>query len=152
MKSYTKLPSKQLYLILILCAIIIFFTSIETMMKVKDVDLYQEWLHTLDYLNSSQITQDQSFESYLMVNLIFYFFKVIIPIALSVNAYLAYTRIRINYLLIFIWSVLALGGLAYTVVEMSFYSVFYYVSVVSYIILFIVILSLIDVINESKLL
>ncbi len=150
MNSYAKLPKKQLYLILIPCAIIVLSSSIETMIKVKDISLYQSWVQTLNQGNSLQTTYDQSFDSYLVANLTYLFFKVVIPIFLSINTYLAYTHIRINRLFIFIWTVLVLGGLSYTFVEQSFYSVFYYINMAGYIVLVIAILSLIKVINESK--
>jgi len=151
MKSNTKLPVKQLYLILVPCAIIIFSSSIETLMRVKDLNLFQEWLLTLEQLGESQLSQNQAFDAYVTGNLINFFLKISIPISLSINSYFAYTKLRINQLFIFIWTVALLGGLAYTLVELSFYSVFYYIKIAGYLFLVVIILSLINIINESKL-
>lgn len=150
MKSYSKLPDKLLYLVLIPCAIIIFSSSIETLMKVKDISLYQDWLETLNSSSKVHMTYDQSFDAYLTTNLIFFFFKIIIPVALSINTYLIYTRFRINKLFIFVWIVLVLGGLSYTLVEQSFYSIFYYINIIGYLVLVIAILAMNKSINNSN--
>lgn len=150
MNSYTILPKKQLYIILIFCAIIIFSTSIETLIKVKDLDLYENWMQNLNNGSNSQIWYETSFDDYIMANLIYLFFKIAIPMFFSFNSYLAYIRTRINYLFIFIWSTLIIGGILYTFVELSYYSVFYYINIIGYIILFITLLSLINVIDEKN--
>lgn len=150
MKSYSKLPNKLLYLVLIPCAIIIFSSSIETMMKVKDISLYQNWLVTLNNSDSVKMTYDRSFDAYLTANLIFFLFKIIIPVALSMNTYLIYTRFRVNKLFIFVWIVLVFGGLLYTLVEQSFYSIFYYINIIGYSVLVIAILAMNKSINDNK--
>jgi len=150
MKSYSKLPNKLLYLVLIPCAIIIFSSSIETMMKVKDINLYQNWLVTLNNSDSVNMTYDRSFDAYLTANLIFFLFKIIIPVALSMNTYLIYTRFRVNKLFIFVWIVLVFGGLLYTLVEQSFYSIFYYINIIGYSVLVIAILAMNKSINDNK--
>lgn len=150
MNSRAVLPKKNLYLILIPCAIIIFSSSIETMMRVKDISLYNQWSQSLINSNNSQMSYDQSFDAYLIMNLTYYIFKIIIPIFLSINTYFAYTHTRVNKLFIFVWVVFVLGGLSYVLVEQSFYSIFYYINIAAYIILVLAILYLNKFTSKSK--
>lgn len=144
MKSRLKLPVRNFYYILIPCALIILSESFATMIKVKDINLYNEWVSGLD------IGLNNSFNDYIVMNLIFYFFKIIIPISLSLNAYLAYIKIFINQLFIFVWTVLILGGLAYTIIEFNLNSIFYYITIIGYIALFLALLSISMLLNKNK--
>ncbi len=135
------LPKKQLYIILILCSIIIFSVSIDTLIKAKDIELYRKWKDDIKSRNISSV--DTSLEGYISNNLVSLFSKIVVPLFLSLNTYFAYTRTRINSLFIIVWSMLILASIIDTFLELSIYSVFYYIKIVSYIILLFTILSLI---------
>ncbi len=146
MNTNTKLPTKKLYLILLSCALIIFITSLETMLRVKDSTLFDSWL------SSNQLVGDkaQFLNDYISINLSIFFSKIMIPVIFAIYTYYAYIKIRINQLYVFIWTVLNLGGLAYTVIELRLDSIFYYINILGYIIMLLTLLSLVDIIRENK--
>lgn len=146
MNTNTKLPTKKLYLILLSCALIIFITSLETMLRVKDSTLFDNWL------SSNQLVGDkaQFLNDYISINLSIFFSKIMIPVIFAIYTYYAYIKIRINQLYVFIWTVLNLGGLAYTVIELRLDSMFYYINILGYIIMLLTLLSLVDIIREKK--
>lgn len=146
MNTNTKLPTKKLYLILLSCALIIFISSLETMIKVKDTMLFNDWVE------SNQLIGDNALllNDYISINLSIFFSKIIIPVIFAIYTYYAYIKIRINQLYVFIWTVLNIGGLAYTVVELRLDSIFYYFNILGYVIMLLTLLSLIDVIRENK--
>lgn len=137
-----KLPKKKYYLILIFTSIIILSISLETLFRVKDMVLFEEWVNINNIPANSDYEFNQAFNSYLVLGLITMFMKVFIPMALSIHSYFAYTRIRINRLFIFIWSVLLIGGLAYEIIGFNLGSIFYYINIATYMALIITILSL----------
>ena len=151
MRGYSKLPRKQLYYILIACAVIIFAASLETMIRVKDLDIFNQWILDLDLGEGFQYSQEELFNAFITTNLSYFFLTVVIPMGYGIHAYFAYTKLRIGGLFIGVWFVLSLGGLAYTVLEMSFFSIFYYVRIVGYLVLIITTLLLTTVVNEDKL-
>lgn len=152
MNSYTKLPKKQLYYILILSSIIIFSETIAVMMKVKDIDLFTNYL--MESALSIDLSQayNQQFSSYVALNLSYFFFNIIIPVSISIHSFIAFLSIRISKLFVFIWTVLLLGGMAYTIVGFNFRSVFDYINIISYLILLGTLLSLNKVIDNIKIL
>ena len=142
MEANTKLPQKQFYLIILACALVIFSECILVLMRVKDPDNYILWTEVL----GDHVT----FEVYMAVQMSNFFMKVILPAMLGIYAYLALVKVRIGKLFVFIWTVLLVGGLAYTVIEWDFSSVFYYLRIIGYGIGILTILSLIKVIKEEK--
>lgn len=146
MNTNTKLPEKKLYIILISCAIIILAASLEVMIRVKDLALFEEWV------KASQLVVDRSdlLSQYISLNLSAFFSKIIVPVTFGIYTYYAYIKIRINALYVFMWSVLSLGGLAYTIIELQLNSILYYVSILGYVVLLFTILSLVDTIRDEK--
>lgn len=149
MKSYVKLPKNKFYIILIFCSILIFSISLETMIKVKDVGLFKKWMISSKEIINETLSYEEYFNTYLIMNLSMLFLKSVIPMALSIHSYFSFTYIRINKLFVFIWTVLLLGGLSYNIVELNICSIFFYINIISYIILIINILSLGKVINNN---
>ena len=141
MLSNVKLPKRKLYLILIFASLQIMSISLDTMIRVKDIYLFEEWLIVNEIAANSEYELNQFFNSYLIIGLASMFMKVIVPIALSIHSYFAYTRIRINRLFIFIWSVLLLGGLALELISLNFGSIFFYINSIAYIALIFTILN-----------
>ncbi len=150
MNSYTKLPKKQLYSILLFCSIIILLESLTVMIKVKDSILFKEYLTNLGYSLESDTLNQEYFSSYVAQNLSYFFFNIIIPVFLSIHSYIAFISIRINKLFVFIWTVLLFGALAFSVIKFEFLSVFYYLNIFSYIFLIFIVLSLNKVIDSSN--
>lgn len=142
MLSNVKIPKKRYYLILIFTSIIILSISLETLFRVKDISLFEEWVNINNIPANSEYEFNQAFNTYLILGLSTMFMKVVIPMALSIHSYFAYTRIGINRLFIFIWSVLLIGGIAYEVIGLNLDSIFYYINIIIYMALIITILSL----------
>lgn len=142
----TPMPSKKLYILLISCAVVIVTASLEVMFRVKDLSLFNQFL--LD----NNITGDPSLylSHYISVCLSVFFTKIIIPVSFGIYTYFAYIKIRINQLYVFMWTVLNLGGLAYTAIEWQLDSVFFYVTILGYAVMLLTLLSLIDQIQEYK--
>ncbi len=144
MDSYSKMPKKQLYIILFAVASVILFASIEVMIKVKDLSLYETWA------NDTLGITESSFNIYVTAQLSSYFTKIIIPMIFGVYTYFTYTRIRLNNLFVFMWSVLILGGFGYNISDLNYGSIFFYGYIVGYLVLLMTVLSLLQVIQDSK--
>lgn len=142
------LPKRQLYIILIVCSIIILSISLDTLIKAKDIELYIKWKEDINLKGLSSI--DTSFEGYITKNLVYFFSRIIVPLFLSLNTYFAYTKTRVNKLFIIVWSMLVIGSLIATFLELSFHSVFYYINIILYVILLFTILSLIGLNNKNN--
>lgn len=150
MLSNEKMHKSKFYLILIFTSLIILSISIESLIRVKDISIFESWVKTNNISLTSDYELDQAFNSYISFILTTMFLKLTIPMALSIHSYFAYTRIRINKLFVFIWTVLLLGGLAYEIVGFNIVSVFFYINIITYIILIITINSLSSDIDKSK--
>lgn len=150
MLSNEKMHKSKFYLILIFTSLIILSISIESLIRVKDISIFESWIKTNNISLTSDYELDQAFNSYISFILTTMFLKLTIPMALSIHSYFAYTRIRINKLFVFIWTVLLLGGLAYEIVGFNIVSVFFYINIITYIILIITINSLSSDIDKSK--
>ena len=150
MNQNTKLPTKQFYLLLITCSVIIFATSLDALFRVKDFALFNEWVISNELRGTA--TESELLSLFVSANLSVFFTKIIIPVTFALYTYYAYIKLRINKLFVFIWTVLNIGGLAYTIVEFRFDSLFYYVISLSYIFLIYHIVNLSDMIkvNNSK--
>ncbi len=149
MNSYTKLPKKQLYLILLFSSLIIFSESLTVMIKVKDIDLFKDYLINFGFTLESGTLYQEYFSSYVALNLSYFFFNIIIPVALSIHSYVSFISIRISKLFVFVWTVLIFGALAYAIIKFNFQSIFYYVTIISYISLLFTVLSLNKVIDRG---
>lgn len=145
----TKLPKKHFYIIISSLSIIILALSLEVMMTVKDISLYDIWYN--DALKEGLLLgYEESFSIYVSTNLSSYIQKLVVPMALGTHTYFAYTKIRISKLFVFIWVVLLIGAASYIGVEMNFASIFYYIEIVTYVVTVITVLSLVDVIDNNK--
>jgi len=140
------MPIKKLYILLISCALIIVSASLEVMFRVKDLSMFNQWLL------ENNLTGDSSLllGDYISVCLSAFTTKIIIPISFGIYTYFAYVKIRINPLYVFMWMVLNIGGLAYTVVEWQVGSVFFYVTLLGYCVMLLTLFSLIDQIQAYK--
>lgn len=149
MKGYTKLPKKHLYLIISVLGVLIFLLSLEVMMRVKDINLFNNWLNTNKQYDDINATKEELFNIYISINLSIYSKRVIIPIVLGINTYLAYTKLRINKLFVFIWTVLLIGSIFY-IWGVGNHTIFSYMYIALYIIVTFSILSLLTVIDKSE--
>lgn len=150
MEASTKLPKLQLWIILIVVSILLLSMSLDTMMKVKDITLYDTWYKEM-ITSENDLTYDDAFNIYVTGNIAVYFLRIIVPMAFGIHTYFAYSKIRINKLFIFIWVVLLLGNAAYIAVNKEYQSVLYYMNLILHGALIMTTLSLSDVINQQKI-
>lgn len=150
MKGYTKLPKKHLYIIILTLGFIIFLLSLEVMMKVKDINMFNNWLKDNKQYTIANLENADFFNTYISINLSLYFQRIIVPIGLGIHTYLAYVKLRINKLFVFIWTVLLIGSILYTVVGLKNLAVFSYMYIGLYIIVIFTVLSLLTVIEKCE--
>ncbi len=132
MGNVDRLSKKNFYILVTLSGIIILLSSFEAILKVKDYELFLMWAKD----NFPQQSIDQSlFNTYVTSELSIYLIKVLIPISISIMAFFALTRIRYSKIFVYVWTVLAMGGFAYTLFDFNLRSVFYYSILLLYIIL-----------------
>jgi len=149
LNGYTLLPKKQFYLLLIPLAILIFILSIEVMMRVKDVLMFEAWIGSA--VNMPETTsRNELFDIYVTGNLALYFQKIVIPIGLSLHTYFAYVKLRINKLFVLMWFILGCGSLAYTIVGLKMNDIVMYVYILIYLIVIFTLLSLLEIINMRE--
>lgn len=142
MRGFTKLPLQKLYWILISLAVLVLLQSVEVMIRVKDVLVFEQWLEGNKDLFEMTQSREELFRIYVTSNLSLYFMKIIIPIGLAIHSYLAYSRLRVNGLFRFIWLTLILGSAAYTLVGMQSNNLFFFLYILIYSIVTFVLLSI----------
>lgn len=142
MRGFTKLPLQKLYWILISLAVLVLLQSVEVMIRVKDVLVFDQWLEGNKDLFEMTQSREELFRIYVTSNLSLYFMKIIIPIGLAIHSYLAYSRLRVNGLFRFIWLTLILGSAAYTLVGMQSNNLFFFLYILIYSIVTFVLLSI----------
>ena len=150
MDKLASLPKGKLYLLLVTCAVVIFAASMEVLFLVKDTDMYTLWAAAMRDIQPDQPPSQFSFDNYVASNLFQYFLRILTPMVLGIHAYFASVKLRINNLFVFIWSVLLAGGAAYALIGANVHSVFFYLIMAGYAILFITVISLHDNINGSR--
>lgn len=145
----TKLPKKQANMLLITTVLLMLSITLDTLMRAKDMAIFDLWFSQL--LNEGiQATREEAFSLYVTSTLSRYFFFILVPMAFGIHTFFAYMKFRINKLFIFIWTVLMAGGLAYTVFEKAFTSIFYYINIGLYIVVILTILTLVEVVSQNK--
>ncbi len=129
---------------------IIAFSSIEVLMRVKDGNLFEAWQQAVISSGDYDTGFTPGMDEYVGVEMFKYIFKIIIPMGFGLLTFLTYKKLRLNRLFVFIWSVLLLGGLAYTFFELNFASIFYYLIIAGYLVLIVTVLSLSNEISNTK--
>lgn len=150
MNTYQKFPKKQLYIILAAAALVIFASSLDVLMRVKDASLFEAWKESAIAFGTFSSENPPILNDYVGVELFRYLFKIAIPVGFALLTFLTYQKLTLTKIYIFIWSVLLVGGLAYTFFELNYYSVFYYLVIAGYLILILTVLSLFEELNKSK--
>ncbi len=150
MLSNVKMPKSKFYLILVFTSLLILSISLESIIRVKDISIFENWLNANNFSPTSDMEVEEAFNSYISLILTSMFLKLTIPMILSIHSYFSYRSIGINKLFVFIWTILLLGGLAYEIIGLNIASIFFYINIIFYLILIITILSLNSHINQSR--
>lgn len=145
-----KFPKRQLYIILLTAAAIILAASLETLVRVKDLSLFREWLAEADKTEGFPLADEEAYKIYVASHLSSFFVKIIIPAGLALHSYFAYIKLRFNGLFIFLWTVLAAMGLAQTFTAWNWLSVFSYINFLGYGVLATAVVSLLPVLKSKN--
>ena len=121
MNTYQKFPKKQLYIILAAAALVIFASSLDVLMRVKDASIFEAWKESAIAFGTFTTENPPTLNDYVGVELFRYLFKIAIPVGFALLTFLTYQKLTLTKIYIFIWSVLLVGGLAYTFFELNFY-------------------------------
>lgn len=151
MKDSIEMSKRSFYIIIGLCAVIIIMVSLETILMVKGNEIFELWKSNpklVDKVVGSSV--EEMYSIYLTMCLSMFFIKIITPIALTINTYFAFVKLRVNKLFVQIWIVLLIGLFAFTAIMENFYSIFFIVSTASYLGLVIVMLYFLVSINKRK--
>lgn len=132
MKKRGALDRRGFYIIAVICALLILSYSIEALVKVKDVEMFNKW-HQETYPGEQILTTN--FSTYLVGNMAEYFLKTALPTSIALTAYFAIGKSKSFGTMTFVWLVISSGGFIFHLLQLDFYSFFYYIGIVLYIIL-----------------
>lgn len=150
MDKLARLPKTKLYIILVASAVVIFAASMEVLFMVKDSGMYALWASTMREMQPNQPPSQFSFDNYVASNLFQYFLRILTPMVLGIHSYFAFLKLGVNNLFVFIWAVLLAGGAAYSLTGTNVYSVFFFIILAGYVVLFITVISLHENISGSR--
>lgn len=139
MKNRRALDRRGFYIIAGICALLILFNSLEAVLKVKDVDLFNKW-HQEIYPGEQATASD--FSIYVVGSMAEYFLKTAFPASVALTAYFTIEKSKAFEAMAFVWVVISSGGFIYHLLQFDIYSLFYYIGLVFYIILMVKIYSI----------
>lgn len=126
---------KKLYILLIAIGIMILALSMEVLMVVKDRALFLEWYEEIMASNPSALSEEEAFDTYVSGQIFLYMLNLAIPVGLALHTFYSYVKKGINRLFIYLWTIMLLGGLAFTAISLNFDSLFYYIRIILYFVL-----------------
>lgn len=143
MNLWSKIPTKAFYGILLSCSAIIMIASLEVLVKVKDIYFYDLWVMSLPN------PEEASLDLYISLRMSLYFTKIIIPMSLGLLTYFTYKKKKLNGLFIFIWTVLSIGNMGYSLLDAAGNSILLWTYLFSHLTLVYFLLSLIPVLKDK---
>ncbi len=126
---------KKLYILLIAIGIMILALSMEVLMVVKDRALFFEWYEEIMGSNPSSLSEEEAFDTYVSGQIFLYMLNLAIPVGLALHTFYSYVKKGINRLFVYLWTIMLLGGLAFTAISLNFDSLFYYLRIILYFVL-----------------
>ncbi|MGL5150936.1 MAG: hypothetical protein ACRC7N_10245 [Clostridium sp.] len=142
---------KTFYIITSLCATIILVNSLEIFIKAKDVGLFEAWVNKPDLNIDKTQPMGDIYSIYITMCLSTFFMKIITPIALAINTYIALIKTGVTKLFVAIWMVLLVGAFIFTSLGQTGLSVFFIISAISHLILLIVLSTIYKEINNQRI-
>ncbi|VYT97076.1 hypothetical protein [Clostridium tertium] len=150
MRETTRMNKTVFYLIVGLCAVIIMSYSLEAFAKAKDIGLFESWLSNPKLNIDRNQSIDESYSIYLTAILSVFFIRIITPVALSLNTYFAFIKLKVNKLFILIWTILIIGLFAFTLIGEAYFSLFLIISGICYLGILVTLMYLWKEINNEK--
>ena len=151
MRDSIELSKKNFYIVVMLCATIILMVSLETILMVKDNGMFELWSsnpNLVDKIGTSDV--QEMYSVYLTMCLSMFFIKVITPMALAINTYLSFIKLKISKLFVQTWVVLLIGLFIFAALMEKFYSIFFMINTIAYLLLLIKIICFWVAINRRK--
>ena len=151
MRDSIELSKKNFYIVVMLCATIILMVSLETILMVKDNGMFELWSsnpNLVDKIGTSDV--QEMYSVYLTMCLSMFFIKVITPMALAINTYLSFIKLKISKLFVQTWVVLLIGLFIFVALMEKFYSIFFMINTIAYLLLLIKIICFWVAINRRK--
>lgn len=136
MRESIEMPKNIFYLIVGICSAIIMLTSIDILFRSKDTELFNMWLSNKNFSQEFLTkTTEELFSEYLQMNISIFIVRVITPMAIAIHAYFTFTKLRVNKLYVVLWTLVSIGTFLLTSLGEQFYSIFFIMSGICYLIL-----------------
>lgn len=139
MPELIRIKKSIFYITIISIAIIIFTTSVDTLLNAKNVSSFQLWLkeNSIDAANEAQ-----HYQIYLGILMTEYFLKLIVPVIYGLQTYFAYVKSGVGIVYKAIWTVILGAILVVTVLNFNISSPAYYITAALYIVIIITLLNI----------
>lgn len=136
MRECIEMPKNMFYLIVGICSAIIMLTSMDMLIRAKDTGLFDMWLANTNF-SEEFLTQtpEALYSEYLQMNISIFMVRVITPMAIGIHTYFTFTKLRVNKIYVVLWSFIAIATFILTSLGEQFYSVFFIMSGICYVIL-----------------
>ena len=142
MSGNYRIPEKKFYILLITISLLILVLSLEVLMEVKDRGLFLQWFEEVQSQEEIVISQEEAFDTYISGHILLYMLNLAIPLGFGLHTFFAYQKKKINSLFIYLWFIMLMGGMAFTLISWNFNSLFYYIRLMAYPVLIVTTLSL----------
>lgn len=119
---------RDLKTILFITIIIILVGSLEALINSKSIEAYDSY---------REVFKDSTFRDYMSFVIINYFITILEPIIISLFLFLTYNKIKLNWLYALVFGGMILIKIINILFSFNIYSIFYYLILGLYIILFI---------------
>lgn len=115
------IPNKKINYILLFVAVFISISSLEVLMRAKDMDLFLAWQNSLSTLGNLP-----GYNEYVAILLLRYVRELFIPIFFSIYLLFIFKKIHYSRLNFIVWNLLLFGTLIIELVKFEIQSIFYY--------------------------
>ncbi|ONI40203.1 hypothetical protein AN639_12360 [Candidatus Epulonipiscium fishelsonii] len=138
MTATTKMPKSYFYSIVLSCAVIIFCECLQVLVRVRDPANFAMW------------GEGMSIETYMLIQMSYFFERITVPIMLGLYTYFAFIKLRIGKLFICVWGLMLAGATITTGMEFDFTNILYYLKMIAYFINIISVIRLWQVIELDR--
>lgn len=136
MRESIEMPKNIFYMIVGICSGIIMLTSMDILLRAKDTGLFDMWLSNTNFSEEFlKQTPEALYSEYLQMNISIFIVRVITPMAIAIHTYFTFTKLRVNKLYVVLWSFIAIATFILTSLGEQFYSIFFIMSGIFYLIL-----------------
>ena len=152
MRDIIQISRKEFYIVVGFCAAIIILNSIDAMFKVKDLDMFDFWLNNINPHQAIGETREEMYHTYLTMCLSNFFVRIITPIGFSLHTYYALLKTGINKSYVWIWSILLIASLVFSILGEKIITIFLIATGIGYIGLFIALYTLHKKLRNARML